>query len=94
MLHELKLQSKYFHDVVEGYKNFELRCTIDREFNVGDILIMYEYYDGIKTGYFCKVLVKYVFTDFAFVGLGSVPYAILSFDLLEVGKSIAKRAEK
>lgn len=53
--HELKLLTKYFNDVESGLKTFELRQN-DRDFQLGDILILKDYYqcdtdykDGIYT---------------------------------------------
>lgn len=43
--HELKLLTKYFKDVQSGLKTFELRNN-DRDFQVGDTLILKEYYQG------------------------------------------------
>lgn len=43
--HELKLSTKYFKDVEKGIKTFELRKN-DRDFKVGDTLILKEYYQG------------------------------------------------
>lgn len=43
--HELKIDIKYFEDVKKGIKTFELRKN-DRDFKVGDILILKEYYQG------------------------------------------------
>ncbi len=43
--HELKLLIKYFKDVEQGRKTFELRKN-DRDFKVGDTLILKEYHPG------------------------------------------------
>ena len=43
--HELKLSTKYFKDVENGLKTFELRKN-DRNFKVDDTLILKEYYQG------------------------------------------------
>lgn len=40
--HELKLLTEYFYDVERGIKTFELRRD-DRDFKVGDTLILKEY---------------------------------------------------
>jgi ASC-1-like (ASCH) protein len=73
MIHELKTLTKYFHAVVSGNKNFELRKN-DRDFKVGDILMLkefnlqekYEPVEGEKA-YFSgkKVLrqITYIFKD-------------------------------
>ncbi|WP_270745219.1 DUF3850 domain-containing protein [Lactococcus petauri] len=46
--HELKLDVKYFDDVKNGTKNFEIRKN-DRDFKVGDILILKAFMPGLKT---------------------------------------------
>lgn len=38
-IHELKITEPYFSDVAFGSKNFEIRKN-DRDFKVGDILIL------------------------------------------------------
>ena len=42
MIHELKILPKYFQDVIEGIKTFEIRKD-DRDFKIGDILLLEEY---------------------------------------------------
>ncbi|KXT63177.1 DUF3850 domain-containing protein [Lactococcus sp. DD01] len=46
--HELKLDVKYFDEVKNGTKNFEIRKN-DRDFKVGDILILKAFMPGLKT---------------------------------------------
>ncbi|MFK4941218.1 DUF3850 domain-containing protein [Lactococcus petauri] len=46
--HELKLDVKYFNEVKNGTKNFEIRKN-DRDFKVGDILILKSFMPGLKT---------------------------------------------
>lgn len=47
MTHELKILPKYFEDVMTGKKNFEIRKN-DRDFKVGDYLLLKEY-EGAST---------------------------------------------
>lgn len=47
-IHELKLDVKYFDEVKDGNKNFEIRKN-DRDFNVGDILKLKAFMPGLKT---------------------------------------------
>jgi len=74
MKHYLKTWPKYFVDVKEGRKKFEIRED-DRGFQMGDILILQEYDPKIKkyTGEEVSMKVIYI-TDFAqkekFVVLG------------------------
>jgi ASC-1-like (ASCH) protein len=44
--HELKLDIKYFDDVKSGKKNFEIRKN-DRDFQVGDVLQLKAYENGM-----------------------------------------------
>lgn len=46
--HELKLDVKYFDEVKDGNKNFEIRKN-DRDFKVGDILELKAFMPGLKT---------------------------------------------
>lgn len=41
MIHELKIESKYFTDILKGIKKFEIRKN-DRNYQVGDYLILKE----------------------------------------------------
>ena len=49
MNHNLKISPKYFNDVVYYNKRFELRKD-DRNYQVGDTLLLEEYEDGEYTG--------------------------------------------
>jgi len=59
--HYLKTWSKYFHDVDCGLKDFELRLN-DRDFQIGDILILEEVDDFsfVKTGKIIEKSIKYI----------------------------------
>jgi len=62
--HDLKIAPKYFMDVVNRVKTFEIRNN-DREFKVGDVLFLHEYVDGDYTKEeVCKRTVTYI-TDYA-----------------------------
>ena len=65
MIHKLKIESKYFEEVHTGKKSFEIRKN-DRNFQVGDILILKEYKPEVQefTGEFLKRKVTYI-TDYA-----------------------------
>ena len=43
MKHHLKIEPEYFEAVIAGTKTVELRSEEDRHFDVGDILILYEF---------------------------------------------------
>lgn len=46
--HILKIESKYFKEVVNGNKTFEIRKN-DRDFKQGDEVLLSEYKNGICT---------------------------------------------
>ena len=63
--HKLKIDPKYFEDVRLGKKTFEIRKN-DRDFHVGDKLLLREYDHGKKeyTGNQLTATITYI-TDFA-----------------------------
>ncbi len=66
-LHELKIYPKYFEEVLKGNKNFEIRKN-DRNFQLGDKILLREW-DNIKyTGRTISAEITYVLSD-SFVGL-------------------------
>lgn len=75
--HELKILPQYFQAVWDGSKNFELRKN-DRDYKVGDHLVLREYRDGVYTGSFLKVIVTYILKDCTEYGLDK-DYCILNF---------------
>lgn len=81
MTHCLKTWPDYFKDVKEGRKSFELRRA-DREFEVGDTVILQEY-DPDKSRYSGKELHKriiYILGDFAGLNAG---YCIFQLEDIE-----------
>lgn len=58
VVHRLKIKPKYFIDATDGKKTFELRKN-DRDFKVGDTLILQEYNEDY-TGRSTKVRVTYL----------------------------------
>ena len=64
-IHKLKIDSKYFDAVLKGFKTFEIRKN-DRNYKVGDKLILQEYdpEKQVCTGYELLVFVTYI-TNFA-----------------------------
>jgi len=69
MEHELKILPKYFIEVVSSTKRFEIRKN-DRNFKVGDILILKEW-EGRYLGPECIVYVDFLLKDTDFEGLAS-----------------------
>lgn len=66
-IHNLKLNAKYFDDVMYGFKKFEVRFN-DRGFQQGDLLNLREW-DGEKyTGRELEAYVDY-FIDLGEIGL-------------------------
>ncbi|EAE3145193.1 TPA: DUF3850 domain-containing protein [Listeria monocytogenes] len=61
-VHELKILPEYYEDIVAGRKTFEIRKN-DRDFQVGDYLILKEFKDGNHTGWKITVEVTYI-TDY------------------------------
>lgn len=57
--HELKILSKYFWDIVVEQKTFEIRKN-DRDFQVGDRLILKEFKRGKLTRRWIAVEVTYI----------------------------------
>lgn len=47
--HELKILPEYFNEIMSLNKQFELRKD-DRDYKVGDFIILKEYVDGAYTG--------------------------------------------
>jgi len=81
MVHKLKLETKYFQDWETGLKTFEVRCN-DRNFLIGDDIILEETFRGIYTGR--KMLPKritYIFEGGQY-GL-AVNYCILGFNIIK-----------
>ena len=69
-IHELKIWPPYYRDVENGVKTFEVR-KYDRDFRVGDILILKEY-NGEYTGKSVIMRICYALSDPDFVKDGYV----------------------
>lgn len=78
-VHQIRLATMYFDDVVSGKKSFELRKN-DRNYKVGDILEMLEFNDGRHTGRTVKAEVTYMLEDYTGLTEG---YCILATKVLE-----------
>lgn len=63
MIHELKTYPKYFKETIEGNKPFEIRKD-DRDFHVGDVLILKEWDNTKYSGREIGAVVRYVLRDF------------------------------
>lgn len=62
MKHELKIKPEYFAAIYFGEKTFEIRNNADRNFQVGDTLML-KAWDGEFNGDFVEKVVSYI-TDF------------------------------
>lgn len=78
-VHELKIWPEYFEAVTLEDKKFEVRKN-DRDFQVGDTLILREWVTltGQYTGRYVNAIVTYILSDKPFVPEG---YVIMSIDL-------------
>lgn len=60
MTHELKILPRWFEDVAHQKKTFEIRKN-DRNYQVGDTLVLKEWYRGRYTGREVKRKVSYIY---------------------------------
>ena len=60
--HELKTLREYFIAVGSGDKTFEVRKN-DRDYKIGDILILQEYNNMAYTGTTIDCVITYILTD-------------------------------
>lgn len=60
MTHKLKTVNPWFTDIWEGRKSFEYRRN-DREFQVGDTLVLHEWVDAKATGREVRADVTYLY---------------------------------
>lgn len=83
-IHKLKIRPEYFKAVSSGEKKFEIRKN-DRDFNVGDFLVLREYTNEC-TGRQTIFKVTYILADPEFLKPGYVALSIehcTSADLIE-----------
>ncbi len=72
MLHELKTEKKYYEKSRINKKSFEFRKNDDRDYKVGDDVILREFEDGKYTGRKSpKLKIIYIFDerDFEYFGI-------------------------
>lgn len=74
-VHNLKIITKYFNDVLWGYKTFEVRKN-DRDFKVNDIVILEEYNNGSYTGRRICKRITYVLDDQEYCKDGYVTFGM------------------
>lgn len=66
--HDLKISPKYYKNVMDGHKKFELRND-DRNFQVGDMFVLREYDNGEYTGRYFIQVIRYILKDCPEYGL-------------------------
>lgn len=74
MLHNLKILPEYFTSVISGRKTAELR-KLDRDFQVGDVIILNEFDGENFTGRTVRILITQIYVG-EYVAPG---YCMLSF---------------
>ncbi|WP_369711599.1 DUF3850 domain-containing protein [Leptotrichia sp. HSP-334] len=79
--HDLKIERKYFDDVITERKRFEVRKN-DRDYQVNDILSLNEYDKDkqIYTGRHISAKVLYILDDNTFLKEG---YVVLSISVIK-----------
>ncbi len=80
MTHELKILPEFFQAVKRGDKRFELRKK-DRNYQVGDMLILQEWTGGEYTGESIARFITYVYIGKGKYGLAE-GYCVLGIDPL------------
>ena len=83
--HFLKILPKWFEDVKSGKKKFEIRKN-DRNFEIGDILVLQEYEKGKYTGREIQKEIEYIYCGNGLYGL-SEDFCILG---IKDGKTIVR----
>ena len=80
-IHELKTEQPYFNLIWSGIKKFELRKN-DRDFQIGDVLRLWEYDRINKTysGSCVEVIIVYILHEY-YEAINK-PYCIISFNYL------------
>ena len=77
--HRLKIQEKYFTDIMAFEKKFELRKN-DRDYKVGDLLCLSAYQGEKPLGKYIEARITYILKDVPGLQDG---YAILGFKELK-----------
>lgn len=76
-VHNLKIKPEYFNDVISGRKTFEVRYN-DRNFKVGDIIVLEEFDSKGYTGKYINSEITYVLSDVEYT---KENYVVLGFKL-------------
>ena len=78
MIHQLKIERKYFSQIFDGSKTFEVRKD-DRDYQTGDYLALNEVCEGEYTGFSMLVRVTSLLNDPKFCKSGFVIMSIQSY---------------
>lgn len=89
-VHQIKVGTTFFEDIVSGKKNFTIRKN-DRGYKVGDILEKLEFADGRNTGRSVRLLVNYMLEDFTGIEDG---YCVMGTTLMNENGEPLVRAEE
>lgn len=78
MIHRLKCWPEYYAPVRDGLKNFDFRSVRDRQFAVGDVVVLEEWDPKTQeyTGRSCARRIAYIFDT---TPLGAPGFVILGF---------------
>lgn len=74
-IHKLKIKPEYFNDVISGKKKFEVRYN-DRNFKVGDLVVLEEFKNNRYTNRFINCEITYILDD---PGYLKENYVVLGF---------------
>lgn len=88
MIHELKILPKWFEDVIQQKKTFEIRKN-DRNYSVGDTLILKEWNKGKYTGREVKRTVSYIYYGDGTYGL-SEEYVVMAIRNIPMKVNVEK----
>jgi len=86
-IHTLKIWQEYYSQVISGNKKFEIRNN-DRDFQVGDVLILQEYDPDVDsyTGEMVSAKITYI-TNFG----QKENYVVMSIELIDNLKELYKK---
>lgn len=68
IIHELKILPQYYDAVISNIKHFELRKD-DRDYQVGDFLVLKEWHNGNYTGRETGFKIEYILRNCSEYGL-------------------------
>lgn len=78
--HELKIQKRYFDEIINGNKSFEVRKN-DRDFWIGDLVVLREWENNEYSGREISAEIKHILDD-SFIGL-QPGYVVFQLEILK-----------